>query len=192
MVKDKKVKSFYLAIFMKILGFIVLFSILVYLIVPRTSFYYMNKTYMPVIHRLNKRDLIMTPGDRYRLRLIRPNTRVSFSSLDIKVADVTPLGTVIAFRTGKTYITAKYDNRTLRCRVRVIKLNKKKIKIKQGKSYDLDIKGPIIFKKATWSSSNEKVARVNRFGKVKGLSKGRAVIKVKIAGKTLECSVIVD
>lgn len=192
MKKDDSKSALLLAIIMKIGGLIALIALIWYLIIPNSSLYFMDGTYRPFFHRLNERDIIMVPGEKFRLRVSRLNTRVKFSSLDIKVADVTPLGTVYAFRSGKTFITAKYKDRVLRCRVRVIKLNERKLKLKQGRSFDLDIKGPIILKKVAWSSSNSKVARVNRFGKVKALSKGKATITAKIAGKSLECIVIVD
>ena len=60
----------------------------------------------------------MIKGETFKLRLLKLNKRVKFSSMDIKVAPVTPLGTVIALRPGKTYIRVKYENQELKCRVR--------------------------------------------------------------------------
>ncbi len=185
-------KGLLLAILMRLLGLIALGALILYLIVPNSYLYYMDGTFRPFFHRLNERDLIMTPGDKFKLRVQRINTRVSFSSLDIKVADVTPLGTVIAFRSGKTFIKAKYDDRELRCRVRVVKLNKKKIRLTKGERFDLDIEGPIIIKRTTWSSANSKVAKVNRFGNVSAFSEGKTVITGKIGGIKLDCIVIVS
>lgn len=174
-------------------GFVIsLIALIWYLIVPNSSLFYMNRTFQPFFHRLNERDLIMVPGEKFRLRVQRVNTRVKFSSLDIKVADVTPIGTIFAFRTGKTFITAKYGDKQLRCRVRVIKLSEKKIKLYKGDKFDLDIKGPIILKKASWSSSKRKVAKVGMFGKVEAISKGEAVITAKIGGIKLKCIVVVE
>lgn len=181
-----------LYIIMRLVFVIALLALFWYLIIPNSSLYYMDGTYKPFFNRLNERDLIMVPGDKFKLKVQRVNTRVKFSSLDIKVADVTPLGTIIAFRTGKTFITAKYNDKMLRCRVRVIKLNKKKIEINQGEKFDLDIEGPIILKKAKWTSSNSEIAEVNSFGKVRGISQGKTLITAKIGGKTLECKVVVS
>ena len=176
---------------MKVMFAIALLMLMWYLIIPNTSIYYMNKTLLPFFHKLNERDLIMVPGEEYKLRVERLNTRVEFSSLDIKVAVVTPFGNIIGLRPGKTFIRAKYNDNELRCRVRVIKLNKKEIELEVEESFDLDIKGPMILKKVSWSSNNERVVIVNNFGKVKGISRGKATVIGKIGDQKLKCSVLV-
>lgn len=176
---------------MRIIFAIALIALIWYLIIPNTSLYYMNATFQPFFNRLNERDLIMVPGEKFKLRVQRLNTRVKFTSLDIKVADVTPLGTIIAFRPGKTFITVEYNDKQLRCRVRVVKLNEKKIEINEGEKFDLDIEGPKILKKVKWSSSNSEIAEVNSFGKVKGVCQGEANITAEIGETSLQCNVIV-
>lgn len=134
----------------------------------------------------------MIQGETFKLRLQKFNKRVKFSSMDIKVAPVTPLGTVIALRPGKTFITVKYDEKELKCRVRVYKINKKRIELKANEKANLSIKGPGIFKFVKWSSNKPNIAKVNRFGTVKGISKGKAVITGKIHNKKIKCHVIVE
>ncbi len=162
-----------------------------YLIIPNSSINY-RKEFQPFSNRLNEKDLVMIKGETFKLRLLKLNKRVKFSSMDIKVAPVTPLGTVIALRPGKTYIRVKYENQELKCRVRVYKINKNKIKIKTNKKIDLDIKGPGILKLVKWSSSKPNIAKVNRFGTVKGVTKGKAVITGEIYDKKIKCYVIVE
>lgn len=186
----KKNLIFY--IIMRLIFAIALLSLVWYLIIPNTSLYYMNGTFKPFLNRLNENDLIMVPGEKFKLRVQRLNTRVVFYSMDIKVAEVTPLGTIIAFRPGKTFVTAKYNDKLLRCRVRVIKLDNSKITINKGESLDLDIEGPIIFKKVKWSSSDSNIAEVNSIGKVKGISKGKVQVRAKIGDKNLKCDVTVN
>lgn len=176
---------------MRLIFIIALVALIWYLIVPNTSLYYRNRTFQPFFNRLNERDIIMVPGETFKLRVERLNTRVKFYSLDIKVAEVTPLATIIAFRPGKTFISAKYNDKELRCRVRVIKLNEKEIELNIGEKFDLDIEGPIIFNKTSWSTSNNKIVNVNRFGKVEGISQGEAIISAKKGEKILDCKVIV-
>src|SRR5690554_2160245 len=188
---NNKSNNILIAIIMKILLTIALFMLIWYLIIPNTSIYYMNKTFQPVFHRLNERDLIMIPGEEYKLRVNRLNTRVKFSSLDIKVAVVTPFGNIIGLRPGNTFITAQYDDVELRCRVRVIKLNMKEIELNINERFDLDIKGPMILKKVRWSTNNKDIAKVNSFGVVKGVSKGNTTITAQIGDKKLKCRVIV-
>ena len=69
-----------------------------------------------------------------------------------------------------------------------IKLNKKKATIKVGATLKLKVKGTK--KKATWKSSNKKVATV-KAGKVTGKKAGTVTITAKVAKKTLKCVVTV-
>lgn len=69
-------------------------------------------------------------------------------------------------------------------------LNKSKITLYVGKSYQLKIKNNK--KKVRWSSSNKKIAKVTKSGKVKALKKGTCKITVKTTkGKKLSCKVTV-
>lgn len=68
-------------------------------------------------------------------------------------------------------------------------LNKKKASITVGKSVKLKLKNAK--KKVTWSSSNKKVAVVNKKGKVTGKKAGNAKITAKSAGKKYICKVTV-
>lgn len=183
--------SLIFAFFIRIVFLVSFFALIWYLIVPNTSINYIKK-HEPFSNRLNEKDLIMIQGETFKLRLQKFNKRVKFSSMDIKVAPVTPLGTIIALRPGKTFITVKHDKQELKCRVRVYKINKKKIKIKTNEKMDLDIKGPGVFKSVKWSSNKPNIAKVNRFGTVRGISKGKAVITGKIYNKKINCHVIVE
>ena len=71
-----------------------------------------------------------------------------------------------------------------------IKLNYKSKEVYIGSTFTLKVKGTK--KKVKWSSSNKKVAKVNKKGKVKALSKGTAKICAKIGKKKLYCKVTVE
>ncbi|MBQ7066877.1 MAG: Ig-like domain-containing protein [Lachnospiraceae bacterium] len=71
------------------------------------------------------------------------------------------------------------------------KLNKKSLSLAKGTSYTLKIKG-VKKSKIKWSSSNQKVAKVNKNGKVTAKKKGTATITAKTAGKTYRCKVTVN
>lgn len=70
-----------------------------------------------------------------------------------------------------------------------IKLNKSKLTIEVGSTYTLKINGTK--EKITWSSSNKKIAKVNKSGKVTGVKKGSATITATVAGKKYTCKVTV-
>lgn len=73
-----------------------------------------------------------------------------------------------------------------------LKLNKKSVTLKKGKSVTLTVtQTPITATdKLTWSSSNKKVATVNKKGKIVAKKKGSAVITLKSSnGKKVTCKV---
>ena len=69
------------------------------------------------------------------------------------------------------------------------KINKKKVIVLVSQSVKLSVKGKK--KGVKWSSSNKKVAKVSRKGKVTGRKPGKAIIKAKIGRKVLKCKVLV-
>lgn len=68
------------------------------------------------------------------------------------------------------------------------KISKKSVTITVGKTLKLSVKKA---KKVKWSSSNKKIATVNKKGIVTAKSVGNAVITAKVGKKKLKCSVIV-
>ncbi len=69
------------------------------------------------------------------------------------------------------------------------KLNKKKATIRVGKTVKLKVKNAK--GKVKWSTSNKKVASVNKKGLVKGKKKGKAKITAKVRGRKLTCKIVV-
>lgn len=70
-----------------------------------------------------------------------------------------------------------------------VKLNRKKVTITVGKSVTLKVKNTK--KKAKWSTSNKKVATVNKKGKVTGKKAGKATITAKVGKQKYKCKVTV-
>ncbi len=172
-----------------VIYYIAILALLWYLIIPHTSLFFRENIYEPFSKRLNKRDITLLKGEEFKLYVMNINKRPTFSSTDIKVADVNILGKVTAYRVGTTIIKVKYGEEVLKCRVRVIDINKKKLTLKAGDSSRLSVKGAWFG--ARWSSSNTSVAVVSRYGKVTAVSKGSAKIYGKIRGKTVTCVVTV-
>lgn len=179
-----KFKGIYSIVF-----YIALFALLWYLIIPRTSIFFRRYFYRPYIGQLNKIDVVLKKGDNFHLYVIGLNKRVSYSSTDIKVANVTFTGKVYGHRVGTTVIKVKVDKKVLKCRVRVIDISKQRLGIKVGESKKLTIKG--IKKGIKWSSVDEKIAKVNKKGEVIGIGVGSTVIKGEVKGVTVTCKVTV-
>ena len=70
-----------------------------------------------------------------------------------------------------------------------VKLNKTKATVYVGKTVQLRLKNNK--KKVRWSTSNKKVARVSKKGKVTGKKKGKATVTAKIGKKKYKCKIIV-
>lgn len=70
-----------------------------------------------------------------------------------------------------------------------VRLNYSEVSVFVGKSKTLKVKGTS--KKATWKSSNKKVATVSKTGKVTGKKAGTAVITATVDGNSYKCSVTV-
>ena len=70
-----------------------------------------------------------------------------------------------------------------------VKLNRKKIYLYNGEQYNLKLKNAK--GKVKFSSANKKIATVSSKGLVTGISEGKTKVKVKNAGTTYKCTVIV-
>jgi uncharacterized protein YjdB len=170
-----------------IIFYIALIALIWYLIIPRTGIFYRKFFYRPYYGQLNKIDVTLVKGETDRIYVLGLNKRVSYSSTDISVADVTIFGGVTGYRAGTTIIKVKVNKKVLRCRVRVVDINKKNLKLTIGNTYKLKIKGAIFGIK--WSSSNDNIVKVTKKGKIIGVSEGNATISGKIGGKILKCEV---
>ena len=85
----------------------------------------------------------------------------------------------------------EYQEKSIKKLKPFIKLTKKKT-IKKGKSAKLKVKYARGDKVKKWTSSNKKIVKVNKKGKIKGIKPGKAWVKVKLrSGKTAKCRVTV-
>jgi len=158
-------------------------------IYSNTSLFYNKRLILPFSFQLTKSRLYLLVGEEYRLFAIGNKEKVEFISTNFNVADVNFVGIVKAYRPGKTYIIAKSGGKQFRCLVQVIDINKKQLTLKVGRSYRLKIRGINSF--VSYKSSNEEVATVSIFGRVKARGKGTAIIYAKVKGKVLMTQVTV-
>ena len=119
-----------------------------------------------------------------------PVGATTYTSSNTKVATVSKKGVVTAKKKGtaKIKVTNNGVTKTFTVTVKNIKLNKKKKKLKIGKSFKLKVKKGLVGK-AKYKSSNKRVAKVTKKGKVKAVGYGNATITVKANGKKLKCKV---
>lgn len=129
------------------------------------------------------------------------NKSLKWTTSDKKVATVDQKGNVVAKAAGKATVTVTaVSGKKASCVITVcpvpskVKLNKKAVTLKKGKTYTL--KASLTPKNAKttykWSSSNKKIATVDKNGKVKAVKKGKATVTVKTAnGKKATCKITV-
>ena len=127
----------------------------------------------------------------------------SFSSSNDKIATVSSKGVVKGVKKGSATITViMKSGATAKCKVTVqtkavttkkLTLDKTKATLKVGKTLTLNVtRNPIsATDKITWSSSNKKIATVDKNGKVKALKAGKVTIKAKVGKKTVKCTITV-
>lgn len=133
------------------------------------------------------------------------NDKVSkWTTSNKKIATVDKKGKITGKKKGTATITViMKSGAKAKCKVTVqkgkvvtkkLKLSKSKYTLKKGKSLSLIVsRNPITAtEKLTWSTSNKKVATVDKKGKVKAKKKGKATITVKSAnGKKAKCTITV-
>lgn len=159
--------------------------------------------------RLNKTSATLYVGDKLTLKAdVYPsgakNKAVKWTSSNTKVLKVSSSGVVTCVGRGTATITCKTEDGGYKatCKITVrqkptgVTLNKTKASIYTTKSVSLKATvspSTAYNKNVTWSSSNTKVAKVDKNGKVTGVGSGKAVITVKTesGGKTAKCTVTV-
>ncbi|MCH5304594.1 MAG: DUF4430 domain-containing protein [Ruminococcus sp.] len=126
-----------------------------------------------------KTEIYVNQTTTVKANVTNPKGKTSFISNKKSVATVDSNGKIKANKKGKATISVKNNGVTAKVTITVKnpKLNKKSIKLKKGQTFKIKITGKS--GKQTYTSSNKKVAKVSKSGKVKANKKGTAVITVK-------------
>ncbi len=158
--------------------------------------------------KLNKKSASIMKGKTLMLKAtVSPsrasNKNVTWKSSNTKVAIVSNKGVVTAIKAGTATITAttKDGNKKATCKITVneitsVKFDKNNYSVKKGTATQLKItfnpKTPSN-KEVTYKSSNNRIAKIDKNGKVTGVKKGIVTITVttKDGKKTAKCKVTV-
>ena len=119
-----------------------------------------------------------------------------------KIVTVSKSGKIAARKTGTATVTITFKNKTQKIiKVKVqkgivkttsLRLNRKSVTLaRRGKKFQLKVTvAPITSQqKVTYTSSNPKVAIVNKKGKITARKKGTAIITVRSGSKKARCKV---
>lgn len=119
-----------------------------------------------------------------------------WTSSNKKVVTVSKKGKITAKKKGTAYITAKFENTTVQCKVVVkqakLKVNspKKGINLTPGETYKLKVTvSPL--GKIKYVSSNNKIVKVTKSGKLKAVASGKATITITSNGMKKKIKVLV-
>jgi hypothetical protein len=137
-------------------------------------------------------NLKVTLGTTYNLKNKKniKGTVKKVSSSNKKVATVSKKGVITALTNGTTNVSVTTSSGSYKFIVTVpkAKLSKTKATVNVNKTLTLSVSNG---KNATWSSSNKKVATVNKKGVVTGKKAGTAKITAKVGNVKLTCNVTV-
>lgn len=138
--------------------------------------------------RINYTSLKLKQGTTKKLKIKDSSAKVQWSSSKPNVVAVNKKGRITAVKGGKAVITAKTRKKEFRCKVTVTGLNTSTLTLSKGTKYTLKAKNAKVI---SWSSNNEKIAKVSKKGVVKAKKTGKTVIKCKTTSGTLKCKVYV-
>lgn len=146
-----------------------------------------NKTKITL--KKSKATLYLKGTTKIKATVKNAKGKTTYKSSNNKIAKVNSNGKVIAKKVGTAKITVNNNGvkKYFKVVVKKPKLNSTKKNLKVKKSFRLKITGKV--GKATFISSNKKIATVNYKGKIVAKKKGNAVIKVKTNGIVLRCKV---
>lgn len=174
--------------------FIILFIIFTLSLIP-ASFNEFN--YISVVEatsvKINANKKTLKVGDTYKLKIKGTTQKVKWSTSNKKIATVSSNGNVTAKKKGTVIITAQIGKSKYKCNITVIagaKISEKNHAINVGEKFTLKIIGKS--GKITWSSSDKKIATVDKNGKVTAKKEGTAIIKATIGKTTYTCTVYVE
>lgn len=173
----------------KICVVVIISIIVIKFLYERSSLFFFQTPRSPFSDHLNKESVVLKKGDSFVLKFYGINKRITFRSNDFKVAYVNQNGKVYARKAGLTYINVRVDKKVLRCRVRVISINRKSLVLSSGNSYTLKVSGNSIFSRVLFESSNTAVASVSKRGKITGKKRGTANIYVRVQGVRFVCKI---
>ena len=141
--------------------------------------------------KISNKSITLVVGKSKKLKVNGTKSKVSWSSSEKKVADVSSQGKVTAKKKGNAIITASVDGKKLTCKVKVEapKLSSDNLVLIVDEEAEIELKG--CSHDVEWISNNPDVAEVDD-GTIYAYDVGKAIIKAKVHGKTYKCIVTVE
>lgn len=142
---------------------------------------------------ISETSLTLEAGRHKKLRIVNATHDATWSTSNKTIATVDKDGSVTAVKAGSATISARYDGKTYSCKVTVtakaVSISSTTLSLKEGKQSTLKLNNAA--STVTWSSSNTRIATVDKSGVVKGVKAGTATITAACSGKSYTCKVTV-
>lgn len=139
--------------------------------------------------KLNKSNVTLETGAKFRLVLRNADGKVKWSSGNKEIVTVNTRGVVTAIAPGKAKITAKYNGKKYKCTFNVPnpELNYTHVDLKVGETVKLKLSGAEV---ESFSTKYASIAKISSKGVVTALKGGQTTIVVTdINGRTYGCIV---
>lgn len=138
--------------------------------------------------KLAKKSVSIVIGGTSKIKIKNApkGAKITYKSAKKSIATVSEQGKVKGIKSGTTKITvsvketSKTTKLTYKVTVKKPKLSKSKLSLVSGRTAKLSIKNKPKKATYTWTSSNSKVATINKTGKVTAKAKGTATIKTRV------------
>lgn len=141
--------------------------------------------------RLNQTSKTLLKGKSFTLKVYGISGRVKWSTSNKKIATVNSRGKVTAKKAGRVTITAKVNGQKIRCNVEVVNkgISRSDITLSKNETYTINTYG---LSNVRWSSGNDSIASVDRYGHVRAKKRGTTRIYAKSGRDTYSCMVTVS
>lgn len=139
--------------------------------------------------------LTLQTGGHKTVRIVNATHDVTWKSSNRAVATVDKNGYITAVKAGTATISTVYDGKIYSCKLTVtakavsISISRTTLSLKEGNQSTLKLNNAA--STVTWSSSNTRIATVDKSGVVKGVKAGTATITAACSGKSYTCKVTV-
>ncbi len=144
---------------------------------------------------LNITNASVEHGETLKLKAVTSNnTDVTWKSSKKSVATINEDGTITGIKPGETTITAKANDSTATCTLKVksttVKLSKSSVKLYRGHTAQItaDVSSKVT---PSWKTNKKSVAIVDETGTITAVKNGTAAITATVDGVTKTCEVTV-
>ena len=141
---------------------------------------------------LNRTSVTLLAGDTFQLKAKKYTGKTKWSVKNSKIASISGTGLITAKKKGKTKIIFRANKTDIICKLKVLtgSLASTSIRLAEGKTAAIKRKGKAV--PDSYSSDDEKIAKVSDQGVITGVKSGETIIRAHYGESVRSCYVTVD